>query len=227
MKRVGWIAQIAAAASLLAACALQNVPENATAPRPGRGIAVISLTRTGTVDSELWLMLRPAGGSFRNQVLLDGWRDTRDWSETAFVQQGVNRLELADPARPIGRLAVMELPPGEYEFYGWTGDTRIWPRVTMHYTLAAAGFSVRFTVREGAVTYLGALRLELPPVLQPLQFRGDYRLQTLQDPERDLAVLRNKFPALAAAVVSAGFASASNPIQGEFLMYPIQEKDSP
>jgi len=77
------------------------------------------------------------------------------------------------------------------------------------------------------VTYLGALRLELPPVLQPLQFRGDYRLQTLQDPERDLAVLRNKFPALAAAVVSAGFASASNPIQGEFLMYPIQEKDSP
>lgn len=106
-------------------------------------------------------------------------------------------LDLVNDGRAVGRLAVLRLPPGDYEFHAWAlkektpgGETEYGP---------ARDFSYRFHVESGKVAYLGRLNLQLSE-------RATQKL-TVEDWQKDdLVLLEKKHPELArlALVPSVG-----------------------
>jgi hypothetical protein len=220
---------IAIAAGLLTpACTFGELRPGAEAvPKTGTGIVVVSLERSGSVDAALLLKLRPVGRGFRQMMPLDVIQSARDWSALAREPAGVNQLIYATVEAPVGRLAVLELPAGEYEFYQWQGDTLLWSLISPDYAVYSDPFAVRFTVAPGKVTYAGGLQLELPKYIPPGLMVGQYRLHTVKMDERDLALLRSKYPFIAKQEIAFAPMTTARPvIEGTFRVYTIDRGGS-
>lgn len=106
-------------------------------------------------------------------------------------------LDLTNNGRAVGRLAVLRLPPGDYEFHAWAlrekmpgGETEYGP---------ARDFSYPFRIEPGKVAYLGRLNLQLSA-------RATQKLAVEDWQKDDLALLEKKHPELArlAIVPSVG-----------------------
>lgn len=225
---VGALVAIAVAAGLLTqGCSGELRPGAESVPKAGMGTVVVSLERSGSVDASLLLKLRPVGRSFRQMVDLDVIQAARDWSALAREPAGINQLVYATVEAPVGRLAVLELPAGDYEFYQWQGDTLLWYLISPDYAVYSDQFAVRFTVAPGKVTYVGGLQLELPKYIPPGLMEGKYRLHTVKMDERDLALLRSKYPSVAKQeIASAPMATDRPVIEGTFRVYTIDRGGS-
>jgi hypothetical protein len=89
---------------------------------------------------------------------------------------------------PKGRLAVIELPPGDYEFYQW--ETFL---PGLRYT--SPSFSAPFTIRKGQAVYVGSLYAYVDVTSwggpRPLI---DQELTVTDESERDIALFTKRYP---------------------------------
>lgn len=114
-------------------CATFNVDQGYDLkPTAATGILAVGFTFEGTDDNGSWRYRRI---DLRDKGDINFWthRDPIMWQQ------------------PYGRLAIVELAAGEYEFYDWMGST----------VEAQTYFSIPFSVRPGRVTYLGRLHLSM------------------------------------------------------------------
>lgn len=137
----------------------------------GKGVVVFSLTRTGQIDYNLFLNLRGMENGYDQPLPLYHDPDSIEGPVISFTKLN-------------GRLAVMELPQGIYEFYNWEGHSsfgrgksRIRPKTE---------FSKKFLVKAGEVKYLGNLHLALS--------RSAFKLLVLDMEDRDLSILHKDNP---------------------------------
>lgn len=93
---------------------------------------------------------------------------------------------------PCGRLAVIELQPGEYEFYSWRGGTSSGPGGFTVTVRSTEPFSKRFRVIPGKAVYLGNVHFSVSRS-GPFQ-RAPYQMRVSDLRQRDLALLHQKNP---------------------------------
>jgi len=167
----------------LTGCATTNTPKNIPGnyllnEEKGTGVVVVSLTHTGFQRSfSVAFRLRDAN----NKKMYDEDIFVNDHSSS---ELGCSYFEMNTLQNTCGRrLVIIELPQGEYEFYSWraTYSSLFSPRAI----LPGEGFSKRFRIAPGQVTYLGNLWL--------FYNRGQYRIEVIDMRQRDLQLLYRKY----------------------------------
>ena len=143
-----------------AACVTFNIPaEYALSPASGKGLAVFSLTANDR-PGNFTVSYRGVGGEPKGMVNLQTLRNPLDWRD------------------PRGRLVVIEMAAGSYEFYDWAGLQ----------TQSVDKFSVPFRIEPGKATYLGNVHFDV--------YSGIYGLRVSDRSSRDLPVLFARYPNL-------------------------------
>jgi hypothetical protein len=201
-----------ALAALLGACSANEATVGeALRPAPGKGIVVLSVTRTGWRDFDLMLDLKGPGNTLARPILVYARSRSRDW--TGGADESVTA-----PDAPEGRLVALELAPGTYRIDGWSGRSFSGGAWDEGYEVAGQGLGIQFTVRPGAVDYAGNVNLALPARLNynANLMPSTYRLEAGPKPERDLAVLRSKYPGTPADAVR------SDPLQASHAGVPLR-----
>lgn len=169
------------------------------------GLAVVSLTlkgkpldqvlsfeygiRTAAPSAGTEVEQRQHFGSaqqFANWTIRSGEHRETAWA--AMVKGGSSEpVDILDDGKAIGRLVVLRLPAGEYEFYTWKiiernsyGEMEYGPRQT---------FSYRFSIKPGKATYFGRLRLTFDG--------GTSYVSSVEDKnDVDVMVFGNKYPTI-------------------------------
>lgn len=197
----------------LAGCATApDLPQNYTLDvSRAEGIAIVSLTLTGmqldkTSDVEYRLRElapRPEEAVVTKLLSSSPQRHARSLSDRESYRpvirpitvKGLNTaepLDILSDGKPVGRLAVLRLPPGNYEFHGWKvkapdshGEREYAP---------AQAYSYRFSIKPGIASYIGRLHLDL-------ESQRSQRLMLEDQRREDLATFGKKHPGLSAAPV--------------------------
>ncbi len=168
---------------LVTGCAVSNVAQDyGPDPRDPGGVAVVSLTRSGIgAQFNLFVNVRGIDRRYDTKVVITDLLTPSDWSCPV--------LGTIPDDKPCGRLAVVQLPPGEYEFYSWHGTTG------SANISAGRPFSKKFTVVAGSVIYLGNVHLAIGS--SGFSLRGGYQVNTADMRDRDLTLLHRKYPKIA------------------------------
>jgi len=172
-----------AIALLLTGCAASNIARDYVPdPKHPDGVAVVSLTRSGIgAQFNLFINVRGIDRQYDTKIVITELLTSSDWSCPA--------LGTIAEDKPCGRLAVLRLLPGSYEFYSWSGSTgsaSIWPRQP---------FSKKFTVVAGTVVYLGNVHLAIGS--SGFSVQGGYQVRTADMRDRDLPLLHRNYPKIA------------------------------
>jgi hypothetical protein len=132
-----------------------------------RGILAAGLTASDDMWNFSWYLRPPGSGLKQSKAtainFYNWWHYPLTWKN------------------PRGRLAVVELQAGEYEFFYWGAVDGVEPT---HY------FSIAFTIQPGRITYLGRLHIELQRDIKR------YVITATDHFEEDLGALESKIPAL-------------------------------
>jgi hypothetical protein len=177
---------ICAMALVLAACAPLGTTNVDPGYRPGaKGVLVTSVTASGYNPGTLLYQVVRSDAPTQTvaTIPLNDEAQGLDW-------------KLGDPQvrhSGYGRLAVMELPPGDYEF------RRTFIHVSAEESYASKGaVGYRFTILPGKATYLGNVHVDIERVsvsrMQPAYTLTDRR-------SRDLPILHRKYAALTPELV--------------------------
>lgn len=172
----------------------------------GGGLAIVSMTLSGTSLSQVngfEYRIRRVATAGRDEVTTVLHASTSaqrvrqastpresgasSWS-AAVTGPGVpDSADLVEAGNLVGRVLALSLPAGDYEIYDWRilengvgGETEHGP---------VRSFSYRFSIVPGRAVYLGRVHLSLSAAHKQTIGVGDRR-------EADLAVLRQRFPAL-------------------------------
>lgn len=199
----------------LAGCAASpDLPSTYTldSKRP-EGLAIVSLTLSGkaldkVTDYEYQIReVLPRGEAYA--VVSQHYASARQHARSvqnegkerpfthSVVVKGLSNadaLDIRDAGKATGRLAVLRLLPGEYEFHTWQvrepspyGETEYRP---------AREFVYRFSIKPGEATYIGRLNLHLGS--------GNTERITANDRQaEDMSLLGQKYPAIPAAKIVA------------------------
>jgi hypothetical protein len=174
------------AASLVSGCRTVNVSDDhAIDQKKNTGVAVVSLTMAGLPGStNMWLNYRGIGSDYKSMIPVTDILASSDWRCPAFAR--------TRETAPCGRLAVVELPSGEYEFYSWHGGGN-----NMTYR-SVKEFSKRFTVVQGKAVYLGNVHFSISdaPRVTFGTSQFAFRVNISDRRERDLPLLKAKHPKL-------------------------------
>jgi hypothetical protein len=150
---------------ILTACATSNVASGYSMDaKSSKGILVLSLTANDEIDN-FFLRYRNIQTSTQGAFSLHDFKNPADW------------------VSPHGRLVVIELDEGPYEFYTW--DSPHPARVS-----ALREFAIPFRVHPGKVTYLGNFHIDLSLAQRKYKFLQNDMQQ------RDIALLNKKYPKL-------------------------------
>jgi len=164
---------------LLAGCSRSVKPDFELKPDSTTGVVIVSMTASGRIPGELLFYLRPMGNVISLQPrAMQVFGPTKDQIDWPILKSG------NPPNQPPGRLAILELSPGQYEFYRWSGG------VGGNMIAQSRPFSYPFEVRAGEVVYLGTLHLNRPDDQKYTMTTGDRR-------ERDFALLQKRLPNVA------------------------------
>jgi hypothetical protein len=176
-----------AIALLVTGCAVGNIARDyGPDPKDPDGVAVVSLTRSGIgAQFNLFVSVRGVDRRYDTRIAVTELLTPNDWSCPV--------LGTIPEDPPCGRLAVVQLPPGMYEFYSWSGSTG------SASISAGRPFSKRFTVVAGTVIYLGNVHLAIGS--GGFSVQGGYQVRTADLRERDLTLLHSKYPKIAPATV--------------------------
>jgi hypothetical protein len=177
---------------LFCGCGTTNVGSGyALTPNSDSGLAIASLTLSGlSADYTLTLYLRGVDSDFDQSLPVLDASTPQDWVCPYF--------RVPTPGDPCGRLAVIELSPGEYEFYSWRAASTSRSGATTT-TIRPPDFSRRFTVLAGKAVYLGNIHLSPRgpgPIKKSPAIDNEDLIWILDTRERDLALLFDKFPNL-------------------------------
>lgn len=209
MKRTLVLCTLAVALSGCAA--ISDLPPGYTlAAQSGEGLAVVSLTLSGReLDqvSSFEYRVREAVGDATEEVSRSRYFDSARQQARWLLDKGAQGpaakrvrlivkdqalaepLDIVDAGAAIGRLAVLRLPPGEYELYDW--------KVVMPNRYGGDVFSPkralghRFRIEAGHATYLGNVDLRLTG-------QDTYKIAVEDKATRDLALLAEKLPSVRA-----------------------------
>jgi len=159
----------------LIGCGVRNVPKDYSLDDAGRkGVIVVSLTRSGMqVISEMYVKARGMDNDYKFVVAISSLITLSDFAKCA--------ISIPED-KPCGRLAIIELPEGEYEFYSWKGsggNRRMWSKEE---------FSLRFKVIAGKAVYLGNLNFWF--------LQTQWKMKVTDMRERDLPLLYQKNPSI-------------------------------
>jgi hypothetical protein len=177
---------------LFCGCGTTNVGSGySLTPDSDSGLAVASLTLSGvSADYTLTTFLRGVDSDFDQSVPVLDASTSQDWDCPFF--------RVPTPGYPCGRLAVIELSPGEYEFYSWRAKATSRSAGTTT-VIQPPDFSRKFTVLAGKAVYLGNIHMSPkgpgPNKKSPAQDNDDL-IWILDTRERDLALLFDKYPKL-------------------------------
>ncbi len=205
MAGAATLAALSLGTLLLAGCAGRNVDANyALQGKSDRGLVVASLTRRGEADFDIYVRIRNVDTHADHSVSLDDISTQRDWNKLEYRNPGdMSDLGHSGATEPVGRLAVFELPPGNYEMYNWWGHTSTTARLYIErLNVTASPFSLRFTVRPGQMTYLGNVQIVVPDYLHLYKYDHTYQVEISDTQARDLALLRQKYPALGSTTLA-------------------------
>ena len=146
----------------------------------GTGVVLVSLTQTGFLPSfNVALRLRDANNKKRydEDVLVNDPSQSSElgcpYSETNTGKNSCGR-----------RLAILELPQGEYEFYTWHATSS--SLFSQRSIAPEDEFSKRFKITSGQVVYIGNLWL--------IYGEGQYKIQMSDMRQRDIQLLYRKHP---------------------------------
>jgi hypothetical protein len=169
--------------SVLTGCGAANIERGYSLDgRKGTGVAVVSLAQSGIAGNYATsVSLRGVENSYDDSVPMSNRIVSMDWSCPLFAA--------ASEDAPCGRLAIIELPQGEYEFYSWIARGNLGPGVSTEFRPTKL-FSKRFKVFAGKAVYLGNFHIMVPTGL----FRGAYRIKTTDMQQRDLPLFYQKHP---------------------------------
>lgn len=187
VRSVGLTSAAAILAVMALGCRTTNVDPGYTLREDGNsGVAVVSLTRAGGLsDSNLFLEFRGVGHEFASSLPVTDLFASSDWGCPLFQQ--------ATDKDPCGRLAVVELPAGGYEFYSWSAGSFDAVSGITRKAKPFEEFSKRFLIRPGEAVYLGNVHFS---------FRGGrFDMKVLDRQDRDLTLLRQKYPNLSSSQV--------------------------
>lgn len=177
---------------LLNGCAARNIArEYSLDESKGTGIMLVSLTQAGLPSSlNMFADLRGVDNDYKSAVAVTDIFFSADWRCPPF---GISTED-----KPCGRLAVVELPQGEYEFYSWHGGSGGGPGTVSTSVQARQEFSKRFKITAGKVVYIGNIHFSIIlytkgllgiPVRSP-----SYDMKINDMRERDLPLFYSKYP---------------------------------
>jgi hypothetical protein len=190
---------------------LKNIGEDYTLDdTQGKGVLIVSLTRSGWKGCSILLDLRGVDNDYKAEVsiiekksLFERKKVETDWKCPMFGK--------IPEDKPCGRLAIIELPQGEYEFFSWHGfETRMVPNSAGGFTRMQSSvfvwpppeFSERFKVIAGKAAYLGNLHISLRKKLKMGRIHPyrdiRYKLKIADMSERDLPLFYQKNPMMTA-----------------------------
>lgn len=180
---------------LLTACSSANIKSNYSLNKNNEiGLLVVSLVRSGAVGFNMFADIKGVNSKYNNSITVTNLLASKDWDCPMFGE--------IPKAKPCGRLAVIEMPKGEYEFYAWHG------RLGGNYTIRSIKkFSKKFKIYSGKATYIGNIhfimsRKETGKYLLGMpvkKLRFDIEISNIQD--RDLSLFYKKYPKIAAEKV--------------------------
>jgi hypothetical protein len=165
-------------ATQLAGCGSIGTANVDPSYQPGaNGLLVASLTRSGYDPGTLWIQVVSAGEVAQTvaSIPVNDPSYGLDWG--ASDPGGVGT---------VGRVAVVELNPGEYELRRWVVNT---PNRQAFTSVRPLGY--RFTIEAGKATYVGNLHLDLQRSASEHRIPFAARLEDQRD--RDLAILHRKY----------------------------------
>ena len=175
MRIIRELPVLALFAVLLAGCASTNVGKEVFLDETkGTGVMVASLTKT--TKFKMFAKLRGVDTTYKEAVHVTSEFVTSDW--------GCPFFGIIPEDKPCGRLVIMELPQGEYEFYSWEGSLS--GGLGTFIVKPRQQFSKRFRVTAGKAVYVGNIH-----------FSGigeDTSMKVVDMRERDLALLYRKSP---------------------------------
>jgi hypothetical protein len=158
--------------------------------RKGTGVAVVSLTQSGLPSRfNMFVNLRGVDNNYQNPVPVFDFFASSDWRCPLFGT--------ASEDAPCGRLAIIELQQGEYEFYSWGGQAGAGAGPVTHNVGSTNDFSKRFRVPAGKAVYLGNIYFAISfdaPTFALLSVRYPYRIKVSDMRHRDLPLLYQKYP---------------------------------
>jgi len=172
---------------LLFQCGAKNVGKDYSLDdSQGKGLLVVSLTKSGIIGYNINAHFRDVNN--QREFHLDvAPTFGLDWKGPSLEEARKDRYIPED--NPIGRLALLELPEGEYEFYKWRGNlsnTSFWTN---------KNFNKKFKVVAGKAVYIGNIHAHFERTGNPLiPFRFPYELRTeiTDESERDLKLFHQK-----------------------------------
>src|SRR5206468_10334175 len=167
-------ALICVAVCLLAGCVRTVTADFELKSDSSTGVIVVSVTASGRIPGALIFYVRPIGDLAKLQTHSISVLDNRQLIDWPVPKSG------APVVQPPGRLAVLDMAPGQYEFYRWSG--RVGGSL-----VESNVFSRRFEVRAGEVAYLGNLHLTTGN-------DRNWNMSTADRRDRDFRLLATKLP---------------------------------
>ena len=167
--------------SVLPGCGVANIAgDYSLDERKGTGVAIVSLVQSGLPGGyRIAVHLRGVDNIYDNSVPLSQGGISMDW--------GCPLLAVTSETAPCGRLAIIELPRGEYEFYSWSATMGGAGTIEIHPTNR---FSKRFKVLAGKAAYLGNIQI----VIKSGFLSGSYGVKITDMRQRDLPLFYQKHP---------------------------------
>jgi hypothetical protein len=165
---------------LASGCASVGTANVEPAYRPSTsGLLVVSVTASGYNPGTLWYQIVRSGAVAHTvaSIPVNDRAYGLDW-------------EAGDPAVPnsgAGRVAVIELGPGEYEMRRWV--INVANRAAF---ISTKPFGFRFEIEAGKATYLGNVHVDIQRTADPDTLPFAVALEDRRD--RDLAILHRKYP---------------------------------
>lgn len=173
---------------ILSACSTSNIDQDWRLEGNENGLVIVSVSSSGMRQFHMTLHWQGVDSSRSAYLEFQDSSDPMAWDSPCRVGLSPNLLGQKDCT---GRLAVFELPGGEYEFHLLRGDAEFLGGLrTMDVT---ATFSVKFMVIPGRASYLGNLHFLFPDEIE----WGDdatYHPLVRDMEERDLRLFEQNYP---------------------------------
>jgi hypothetical protein len=203
----GWRSSTALTLMLSGCASVADPPTDYRLGERSEGLLVATLTLTGSdakqgASVEYWIRRAPGGEGFDKALrvphfdsALQHARWTAAWPRSAadawrLVPQQRSLRQPADDSNRSGRedsLAVLRLPPGEYEVHGWKA---VLPsRYGSDVLTPSRARAYRFRVEAGKAVYVGNIELELAAT-------DSARISVRDEAARDLVLLKKRLPSL-------------------------------
>jgi len=151
------------------------------------GLLVVSLVRSGEGNFGMFADIQGINNKYTNSIPITDLFASSDWGCPMFGE--------IPKDKPCGRLAVIEMPKGKYEFYAWHGNQG------NNFTIRSIKkFSKKFTIASGKATYIGNIHFIISrketgeSILGLSVSKPTFEIQTSNMQDRDLSLFYKKHP---------------------------------